>query len=865
MKGLKTGAIQARHWLVGAWCVAAAWLVPGFLPGGGEAWGQIESPEWINLSAPTTYNVAGLSVLGAEHTDVQAIKLFSALQVGQSIEIPGEAVRRAITNLWDQDLFADIQIEVAEVRGRDAYLVIRVRELPRLTRYTITGVGRSEQETVKGKIDLLTGRIVDDNVKAVATKRIRDHYIDKGFLDVQINIEELPDTLFANGSKLRIDIDKGDKVKVNQIVFHGVEAFEPELLARKMKDTKERRWWRFYKPSKYLENSFLSDLDKVVNHYHAEGYRNARILADSLRRDDEGQVRLDVYVEEGSPFYFGDITFTGNTKYRTTQLDSLLDIRRGEVFSLARLETRVFMDPKGMDLSSLYQDDGYLTFQARPLEKRVVGDTIDIEIRMMEGQQFRIGRVSVQGNSKTNDHVIYREIRTRPGDLFSRTDIIRTQRELSQLGYFNPEAFGVNPIQHPEDGTVDIEYTVEEKPSDQIELSGGWGGGRVVGTLGISFTNFAASRMFNKGAWRPIPTGDGQRLSLRAQSNGLYFQSYNFSFTEPWLGGKKPNSLSFSVWRSIQSNGQPRLVEGEINEARQSLQITGAQLGLGQRWKKPDDWFVFQTALSYQHFNLNDFGSFFSFSNGRANNLALTAVVGRNSVSDPIFPVWGSNIEVSVKATPPYSAFRPDDFYQNEDGTSVDDQTRYRWVEYHKWKVKAEWFTPLTQSGGENPKSLVLRTAAGLGMIGQYNRVAGLSPFERFYLGGVFLSGFVLDGREILNLRGYDDLSLTNPDRNTGAPVVAKYSAELRYPLSTNPSATIYTLAFVEGGNTWEDPRALNPFQVYRSAGVGLRIFLPMFGLLGLDYGWRLDDIPSVPNMARGQFHFSMGMNMGEL
>ncbi|MEE2918830.1 MAG: POTRA domain-containing protein [Bacteroidota bacterium] len=828
--------------------------------------GQAQTqPTLIDLSLSSTYKVAGLSVLGAEHTDVQAIKLFSSLQVGQEIDIPGDALKRAITALWAQDLFADIQIEVAEVRGRDAYLVIRVQELPRLTRYSITGVGRSEQETIKGKIDLLTGRILDENVKAVANKRIRDHYVEKGFLDVAVVMDQQPDTLFANGTRLRIDIDKGEKVKIDRIAFHGVEAMEASELTRKLKETKERKWWRFFKPSKYLESNFRNDLNSVVNHYHSKGYRNARIVSDSLSRNADGEVVLDVWMEEGSPFYFGDITFTGNTKYRTTQLDSLLDIQRGEVFSMGRLQERVFMDPKGLDLSSLYQDDGYLMFQARPIEKRVVGDTIDIEVRMMEGQQFRIGRVIVQGNTKTNDHVVHREIRTRPGDLFSRTDIIRTQRELSQLGYFNPEAFGVNPIQHPEDGTVDIEYTVEEKPSDQIELSGGWGGGRVVGTLGISFTNFAASKMFKKGSWRPIPTGDGQRLSLRAQSNGLFFQSYNFSFTEPWLGGTKPNSLSFSVWRSIQSNGQPRKIEGEINPARQSLQITGAQLGLGQRWKKPDDWFVFRAALSYQHFNLDEFGSFFSFSNGKANNLALTASVGRNSVSDPIFPVWGSNVEVSVKATPPYSAFRPDGFYTNEDGTPVDDQTRFRWVEYHKWKVKAEWYTPLTQSGGENPKSLVLRTAAGVGLIGSYNRITGLSPFERFYLGGVFLSGFVLDGREILNLRGYDDLSLTAPDRNTGAPVVAKYSAELRYPLSTNPSATIYTLAFLEGGNTWEDPRAFNPFQVYRSGGVGLRIFLPMFGLLGLDYGWRLDDVSNVPNMARGQFHFSIGMNMGEL
>ena len=564
-----------RMWLlrvVCACCVATGAVMPNLVQG---------QEDLIDLKLTSTYKIAGLTVLGAEYTDVQAIKLFSSLQVGQEVEIPGDDIRRAVTGLWAQDLFSDIQIEVAEVRDRDVYLVIRVQELPRLTRYSIAGVNRSEQETVKGKIDLLTGRILDDNVLAVATKRIRDHYVDKGFLDVDIAMEQQSDTLFANGAKLRIHIDKGEKVKVDEIVFHGVEAFDEEVLARKMKETKARKWWRFYKPSKFLENSFQSDLQGVVNHYHGQGYRNARILGDSLSRNDEGQVKLDVYVEEGNPFYFGDITFTGNTKYRTTQLDSLLDIQRGEVFSLERLETRVFMDPKGLDLSSLYQDDGYLTFQARPIEKRVLGDTIDIEVRMMEGQQFRIGRVIVQGNSKTNDHVVFREIRTRPGDLFSRTDIIRTQRELSQLGYFNPEAFGVNPIQHPEDGTVDIEYTVEEKPSDQIELSGGWGGGRVVGTLGISFTNFAASKMFKKGTWRPIPTGDGQRVSLRAQSNGLFFQSYNFSFTEPWLGGKKPNSLSVSVWRSIQSNGQPKMIEDQINEARTSLEITGAQIGLG--------------------------------------------------------------------------------------------------------------------------------------------------------------------------------------------------------------------------------------------------------------------------------------------
>jgi outer membrane protein insertion porin family len=838
-----------------AFLLATAFLLSSF-----HLSAQTSPTEVLDMSIPQEYRIGGITVMGAEFTDVQAIKLFSSLQVGASITIPGDQVGEAITSLWIQDLFADISIEAAELRDRDVYLVIRVKELPRLTRYSIAGVNRSEQETIKGKIDLMTGRIVNENVIATATKRINDHYRDKGFLDVEVDIVQEFDSTFANGTIVRVNIDKGVKVKVDLITLNGVSAFDAEKLKRNMKTTKEKKWWRFYKPSKYLADGFDSDQAQIIAMYNSEGYRNARILSDSLYRTEEGLIGLVLDIEEGNKFRFGEITFTGNTKYRSTQLDSILGIRKGDVYNLAHLETRVFMDPKGMDLSSLYQDDGYLTFRAMPIEQRVENDTIDIEIRMMEGQQFRIGKIIVEGNTKTNDHVIYREIRTRPGDLFSRTDIIRTQRELSQLNYFNPEAFGINPIQHPEDGTVDIEYQVEEKPSDQIELSGGWGGGRVVGTLGLSFTNFSAKNMFKKRAWRPIPTGDGQRLSIRAQSNGLYFQSYNFSFTEPWLGGKKPNSLGVSVWKSVQSNGQPKYVNDEPNELRNSLQVIGARIGLGQRWKKPDDWFVMQASISYQNFNLNNYGSFFSFSNGRSNNLSAEFKLGRNSISDPIFPTWGSNVEVSVKATLPYSVFHEEGYYE---GISLEEQ--YKWVEYHKWKFKAEWYTPLSRSGGENPRTLVLRMAAGVGIIGQYDRAAPLSPFERFYLGGVFLSGYTLDGREILNLRGYDDLSLTAPNPQTGAPVAAKYTAELRYPLSTNPSATIYTLAFLEGGSTWEDARAFNPFQVYRSAGVGLKIFLPMFGLLGLDYGWRLDDVGAVPNMSRGQFHFSMGMNMGEL
>ena len=824
--------------------------------------GQAQTSEPIlDLSLPQNYRIAGLTVLGAEYTDVQAVKLFSALQVGNTITIPGEEIPRAIRNLWDQDLFSDIQIEVAELRESDIYIIINVKELPRLTRYSIYGVNRSEQETIREAIDLMTGRIVNENVVATATKRIKEYYIDKGYLDIGVDIIQEEDSSFENGTIVRVRIDKGDKVKIDQINLEGVTALELKKLKRKMKNTKEKRWWRFYKSSKYIDVSFKEDQAAIISEYNRLGYRNARIIQDSLYRTEEGLVGLDITIEEGNQFHFGEISFTGNAKYRTSFLDSLLGINKGDLYNLEHLETRVFMDPKGLDLSSLYQDDGYLTFRAMPIEKSVDNDTIDIEIRMMEGQQFRIGRVSVQGNVKTNDHVIYREIRTRPGELFSRTDVIRTQRELAQLNYFNPESFGVNPIQNPAEGTVDIEYALEEKPSDQIEVSGGWGGGRVVGSLSLSFTNFSAKRMFEKGAWKPIPTGDGQRLSIIARSNGLFFQNINLGFTEPWLGGKKPNSLSTRIWKTVQSNGQPKKTEdGEPNPNRQSFNIIGAEVRLGQRLKKPDDWFLLSTMLSYQHFDLNDYGQFFSFDNGQSNNLAAEVKLSRNSISDPVFPVWGSNVEVNVKATVPYSLFREDGYYDD-----LSDEERYKWLEYHKWKLKAEWYTPLTSTAGENPKSLVLKLAAGIGIIGQYDRAVGLSPFERFYMGGVFLSGFAMDGREILNLRGYDDLSLTAPDQQTGAPVAAKYTAELRYPLSTNPNATIYMLGFLEAGKTWEDSRSFNPFEVYKSGGVGLRIFLPMFGLLGLDYGWRMDDVNAFPGMSRGQFHFSMGMGMGEL
>ena len=577
----------------------AGWMALAMLLfAAGPVWAQPAETS-LDLAVPSDYRIAGLTVLGAEFTDAQAVKLFSGLQVGDEVTIPGDRISDAVRNLWDQRLFSDVSIELAERRGDDVYLVIRVVEMPRLTKYGFTGVKRGEQETLRGKLDLVRGQIVNENLKVTTRRILEDHYIEKGYFDAKVTVTDTRDTLLENASRVDIDIDKGEKVKVGAIRIAGAEAVPEKSLKRKMRNVKERAWWRIFKASKYLEEEFNADLEAIVAHYREKGYRNARVAQDSLFRTPEGDLGIAMSVEEGGKFHLREITFTGNTKYTTGQLDSLLGLKRGDLYDVAELEKRLFMNPKGIDLSTLYSDDGYLTFQAIPVEVRAENDSIDLEIRLVEGKQFRIGRVDVRGNTKTSDHVIRREIRTMPGDLFSRTDVIRTQRELNQLNYFNPEAFGINPVQNPQDGTVDIEYVVEEKPTDQIELQGGWGGGRIVGSLGVTFNNFAVGKAFKKGAWRPVPMGDGQRVSIRAQSNGLFFQSYNVSFTEPWLGGKKPNALTVAAWRSIQSNGQPKRIEGEDNPLRQTLMITGVSASIGQRWNKPDDWFVVNAGLSY--------------------------------------------------------------------------------------------------------------------------------------------------------------------------------------------------------------------------------------------------------------------------
>ena len=824
--------------------------------------GQVELGSTIEYAEPRKMKIAGITVMGAEYTDAQAILLFCGLRVGQETMIPGDEIADALRKLWKNQLFSSIDIRLAEARGDDAFLVIVVKELPKLGVFKFDGIKKGDADNIREKLKIRSGNIVNENLKATATNIIKDFYIEKGYFNAKVNIIEKPYPNLPNAVELTFDIERGNRIKIENIEWVGAEKMSITTLNRTMKNTKKAAIYHVFKSSKFLENEYEEDKVAIVARYNKEGFRNMRIVKDTVYSVGPDRLKIRITLDEGNKFYFRNISFIGNTKYRNNTLDSILNIKKGDVYNMEVLQTRLNMNQSGRDVASLYTDDGYLNFYAYPVESLVPPDSIDIEVRMGEGRQYRIGVISVSGNTKTNDHVIFREIRTRPGDLFNRSDLIRSQRELANLNYFSQEAFDIRTNPRADEGLVDLEYVVEEKPSDQIELSGGWGGGRIVGSLGLSFNNFSMRNFFKKESWSPLPTGDGQRLSIRAMSNGAFFQSYNLSFTEPWLGGKRPNSLSVSAYHSVQSNGQKKYIGDALNPLRQSLIITGTSVVFGQRWQKPDDWFLFFGGLSYQHFDLNNYGSFFSFSEGYSNNLAANFTIERSSLSETIYPTWGSKITFSSKFTLPYTYLGENLFGKSYDYARMTDQQKVDWVEYYKLKFTANWYTSLNK---HKTNKLVLHTHAGFGFLGTYNKDLGQSPFERFYMGGVYLSGYLLDGREIVNLRGYDDLSLTMPSDRVGAPVITKYGAELRYPISLNPQATIFALAFAEAGRTWTDFSDYNPFNLYKSVGGGLRIFLPMFGLLGFDYGWRLNDVPNAPNMAPGQFHFSIGMNMGEL
>ena len=828
------------------------------------------------------YRIGGINITGADFTDKNVISLYSGLSQGDEITIPGDKIQDAIKLLWKQGLFENIEINQDKIIGDDIFLTIHVVERPRLTKFSFKGdVRKGEADDIRAKIKLLRERVVTDYLLGTIKNTVNDFYLEKGFYFNQVDIIQTKDTTTKTPHTiLTINVKKGRKVRIQDVNIIGNTVLKDWQLRRKLEDSKRFRWYNPFNSGKYLEENLQKDLPAIAEKYNAKGYRDARVIKDSVYFVSDNRVAIDVTVEEGHRYYFGTFKWFGNTKYRSGQLDTILNIHPGDVYDQSKLEQKLFMNPNGYDVSSLYLDDGYLFFQVNQTESNVHNDTIDFDISMYEGKQAIINKVTVKGNDKTNDHVIYREIQTKPGQLFRRSDIIYTNRQLAQLGYFDPEKINVVPTPNPADGTVDIEYTVEEKPTDQFELSGGWGGRSIyantpvtgaarlglIGTLGLTFNNFSAKNFFKKSAWRPLPSGDGQRLSVRAQTNGIYYQSYNFSFTEPWLGGKKPNSLTVSAFHSLfNTSGARKKIETDagkiMNPDRSSMSIIGGSIGLGRRLAWPDKYFNMYTNVSYNYYELIKY-NVFGFNNGFANDLNFGVNISRNSIDAPIYPKHGSNFVISGQFTPPYSLLNGKDY------STLTDAQRYKFIEYQKYKVTAEWFTQLTNqkaAEGKEARNLVLRTKVGFGFLGYYKKQVGFSPFERFYMGGSGISGFQnFVAREIVALRGYLDPS----SDFTGDPVCARYTMELRYPITLSPQATIFVLGFAEAGNTWASFKQFNPFQVKRSAGVGLRLFLPMFGLLGLDYGWGFDS-PLRSNasggLGQGQFHFTIGGTLGEL
>lgn len=832
------------------------------------------------LSQNNEYVIGGVTISGSKYLDEELLISISGLSPGDKIKLPNDpAIAKAIQNLWKQNLFANIEINQTHTQGDKLFLDIHITERPRLSKYNFKGIKDADAKEIKEKIGLVKSKVITEATKQNAVVRIKKYFTEKGYTNVTVNVIEKPDTAFLNTAILTFLIDKGHKVKINQINIFGNENASTLKLKKNMKGSKEMARISLYsanKESVYGENKsqgkdyllgkgFLSltktamlldpyvrygvfsaskfnhkkyeeDKEAILEYYNSIGFRDAAIVADTIYTASNGHTNIDLKLDEGHRYYFGDIEWKGNTKYTTEQLSKMIGIKKGDIYNQELLNKRVGKIPtqEGDDIGSLYLDDGYLAFSTDISEKSIIDDTINFEIRMIEGEQYTLRNINISGNDKTHEHVIRRELRTLPGNKFSRADIIRSNREIANLGFFDAEKIGIQPVPH-NDGTVDIDYTVTEKSADQLELQAGFGGGLgITGTLGVSFNNFALKNIGKIKEWDPLPMGDGQKLSIRGQANGKWYNSITAGFTEPWLGGKKPNALSVNVYRTYFAGSFGSTTTGHMT-------TIGAGATLSKRLRWPDDNFVLSYGLNYQLYNIKNYQFFEGFSNGQANNLSMKINIGRYSVDQPLFPRSGSNISLSVQFTAPYSLL------SNKDYSTVATSEKYKWIEYHKYRFTAEWYQRLKGN-------LILKLATKHGYLGYYNQHLQ-SPFERFQVGGDGLSGFTIYGRDIVSHRGYEIYS-----NSAGSTIFNKYTAEVRYPFSLNPSSTIYGLAFFDAANAWDNFKSFNPFQLKRSAGLGVRIFLPMFGLLGLDYGIGFDRL--TPGTKFGQatkFTFMLG------
>lgn len=812
---------------------------------------EVDTLRTIDYTDISDYEIGGIKVKGAEHTDEVTLLNMSGLTVGQTVEIPGDRITKAIRKIYELNLFDDVQIVLEKTIGNIAFLEIRVTERPRYLRHKFVGVRKSDHEDLNKVIErfIRKGEILSESVSRDISNHIAKYYREKGFFDVEVDILTEEDTRIRNALDVTIKVDLHERVKVENITFSGNQAFTSRQLRNAMKNTRSRM--RVLAKSTYQKEEYKKDLKSIKSKYHDAGYRDITIVKDSLWRQDDGDIRLHLTVKEGTQYYFRNITWSGNTTYTDQALARSLAIKRGDVFNASLLEQRLTYSEDGRDVSAIYMDNGHLFFRANPVITAVEGDSVDLEIRIFEGPQATIDRVVINGNDRTHENVIRREIRVKPGGKFSRSDLIRSQRQLVGLGYFNPENLGINTPVNPSRYTVDIEFDLEEKSSDQLELSAGWNQySGIIGTLGLQFNNFSIRNMFDKKSWRPLPTGDGQRLTLRGQTNGEFYQSYNFSFVEPWLGGSKPTSLNLGGYYTKMLD----YYSGYIGEGY--LSISNGFVGLGTRVRWPDDNFIVTGRLNYENILLSDYGQYFyvdgeSISNGSFNNLSVEVKIARTSIHNPQFPTSGSTVSLIGRFSPPYSLFYKRDY------TGMSPQEKFRFLEYHKWRFDFEWYTSIVGN-------LIFATSAKIGFLGYYNEDLGLIPFERFEVGGSGLNNqsYGLIGREIISMRGYDVNELDG-NINGGGTVFDKFTMELRYPISLNPNATIYGLAFLQGGNVWQGLRNFNPFDMKTSTGLGIRAFLPMFGLIGFDYGFGFDKPDLIESNVKwtsfGQFNLILG------
>ena len=831
------------------------------------------SAQQKELDSGIKYTINSITVTGEQGFNEKTVIAFTGLKIGDRIYIPGEKLSAVTKKLWEQNLFSDIAFYVTNLDGDKVDLELYIVELPKLNEVTIEGLRKGKVKEIIKDNELTKGTKITKNLITTTKNYIVNKYKEEGFYNTNVVFSTVPYTdSIGNelGKNINILVDKGKRVKVKSIDFNGNQELSDKKLRGFMKNVKKKNPVRFYKRSKYTESNFDEDKGTLIVKYKEKGYRDARVIRDTLIVNNKKSISLMLDIAEGQKYYFGDIRFIGNSVYTDNFLRQYVGIQKGEVYNGTLLKERIEdnSDPDAQDLTNLYQNNGYLAVVINPVEVAIRKDTIDFEIRILERNEFYFDHVTVVGNEKTNDHVIYRELRTRPGQKYSKRNVVRTIRELGQLGFFDAEQLTPNfKNVDQNNGLVDLEYSIVEKGSSQIELQGGYGGGGFVGTLGLSFNNFSLRNIFNGEAYKPLPMGDGQKLSLRAQASSFY-QTYSLSLTEPWLGGKKQIQLTTSFSHTIQYLYD--FNTRERDEDRRFL-ITGGAVGLAKRLKWPDDYFQLSQAISFQHYNLKNYNTgLFTFGDGYSNNLAYTIGLSRNSTSaNPIYPRFGSIFNVSLKLTPPFSLFSSTDYselatereelveFLLTDPTDVDateriseiDQERFRWLEYYKIKFGGTWYTTIKGD-------LVLSTKAEFGFLAAYNQDIGVQPFERFFLGGDGLGSLSLDGREVIQLRGYPNQSLSSVDGNT---IYNKFSLELRYPITLKQLASIYALTFVEGGGAYDGFKEYNPFTLSRSAGVGIRIFMPAFGLLGIDFGYGFDPILNGIEPNGWETHFIIG------